>query len=674
VRGFAPGLLALGVATCRNNPPGDRSELLLPPPATAVDPARRVEWPVTGGDPAALHRSPLTDIDTATVGTLAPAWTWWTGEREHRVSSGRAGVWPGAFEATPVMVRDTLYVSTPFNRVAALDANTGRRLWLFDPRADTMPLLGNRRGWVHRGVALWSGDGARRVFMTTRWRLIALDARTGVPVPGFGKGGEVDLTRDLRWPVDPRQLANTSPPLVVGDLVIVGSAVADQITFPRDPPGDVQAFDARTGRRVWRWDPVPGPGEPGRETWAGGSADSTGHANVWSMMSADTARGLVYLPVSAASNDWYGGARGGDDLFAESLVCLDARTGHRVWHAQLVHHGLWDYDLPAAPSLVRFPRGRDSVDAVIVAGKTGFLYAFDRVTGAPLWPLEERPAPASDVPGEQAAPTQPVPAGPPPFARQGFSEADAVDFTPEIHRLALARLAGYRLGPLFTPPSLRGTAVLPGWLGGAGWGGGAWDVGSGLYFVKATNRPSLGRLVPLGGTDPLRRGRYALDNRTDPSTALLLDVPVWPGFLARFGPTRKIPINRPPWGTLTAIDLAARTIRWQVTLGDSPEVRSHPKLRGVALPPLGVAGAPGGIVTAGGLIFISGGGRVLYAIERTAGRVLWQADLGAEAYANPMTYRTALGRQFVVIAVGEGDGARLRAFALPPSPTARERP
>ncbi len=562
------------------------------------------------------------------------------------------------------MLGDTLYLSTPLNRVVALDANTGRRIWTYDPEVDRLPMPGERK-WVHRGVAVWTGDGHRTVLMNARSRLIALDAATGRPRTGFGAGGQVDLSKGLRWPVDPLQLTNTSPPVIVGDLVIVGSSVSDRIVHDRDPPGDVQAFDVRNGHLVWSWSPVPGPGEFGRDTWADSSADHTGHANVWAPFTADTARGLVYLPVSTPGNDWYGGGRLGDDLFAESLVCLDARTGRRRWHAQLIHHGLWDYDLAAPPTLVRIAVGGDSVDAVIEATKTGFLYAFDRVTGRPLWPIEERPVPPSTVPGERASATQPFPAGPVPFARQGFSLEDVAAFTPEIHQLAVQRIRGLRMGEMFTPPSLEGTIVMPGWIGGAGWGGGAFDPVTGVYFVKATNRPTLARLVPGNAADSTSPARYLLDPSLWEQQGITVQVPVLGGWLGRLLPKRPLPVSRPPYGTLTAIDLSTGATRWQVTLGDTPWIRRHPRLRGLDLPPLGVAGPPGAIATGAGLLFITGGGQVLYAIHHATGGVLWQYDLGQGASANPMTYRTALGRQFVLIANGFGAAARLSAFALP---------
>ncbi len=619
----------------------------------AGDPALRLEWPVYGGDPGAQRYSLIPGLTPSSVVSLQQAWTWRTGERRLKSRTGE-GVRPDKFEATPVMLGDTLYLSTPYNRAVALDASTGRELWQFDPGATQWGAIGDdRAGFVHRGVAVWTGAGGRRVFLNSRWRLFALDAATGRPIASFGTAGEVDLTRDLRWPVDRFAYGNTSPPVVFGNLVVVGSSVADRLIHDKDPPGDLQAFDAMSGRRVWRWEPVPPPGVPGSETWDAGANERTGHGNIWAPFTVDTARGLLYLPVSSPSNDWYGGRRKGAGLYGESLVCLDARTGRPVWHFQLQHHGLWDYDPPAAPVLVSLAVGDRAVDAVVLTGKTGFVYAFDRVTGKPLWPIEERAVPASDVPGEAAWPTQPFPTRPPAFARQGISDSDLVDFTPELRARARILLDSLRHGPIFTPPSLRGTIVLPGWVGGAGWGGGAFDPVSATLYVKATNLAVLARLVPRDSAG------FVLDPGARPDLPLLLDLPV------PSGPAARVPLVKPPYGTLTAIDLTKGELRWQVTLGDSPGIRFHPALKHLNLPPLGVAGVPGPLVTRGGLIFITGGGNVLYALEAEGGRTVWSADLGQVGYSNPMAYRTAAGREFVVIATGVGEGAKLVAFALP---------
>jgi quinoprotein glucose dehydrogenase len=439
------------------------------PSVTPASTAGAVDWPVYGGDAGSLKYSPLSDIDRRNVTQLQLAWEWRPGERRIADSPTTKAANPGDFQVTPLVIGDTMYLSTPYNRVVALEASTGRELWTYDPRAYDAGQPSNGTGFVHRGVASWSDGRERRIFMNSRWRLIALDARTGRPITSFGSSGEVDLTRNLRRPVRDIHYTNTSPPVVWRDLVIVGNGVGDRLVYPNDPPGDVQAFDVRTGALVWRFNTVPDAGELGVDTWENDSWKTAGHTNVWAPFSVDVERGLVYLPVSTPSNDYYGGDRKGDNLFGESLVVLDARTGKRVWHFQTVHHGLWDYDIPAPPLLYTATVNGRRIDAVAVLGKTGFVYAFDRVSGEPIWPIEERPVPASDVPGERAARTQPVPTKPAPFAPQGFTEADVVDFTPEIRQLALAELRKWKSGPLFTPPSLQGTVVAPGVIGGAGW-------------------------------------------------------------------------------------------------------------------------------------------------------------------------------------------------------------
>lgn len=637
------------------------------PEASESSSGPAVGWPDYAGDEGATRWSPLADIDRSNVHRLVEAWRWETNEVPRRATETGETVSPGFFEATPLVFGDTLFVVTPFNRVVALDARRGREHWSFDPGATDYGLIANdHTGFTHRGVASWEGPEGRRILFGSRWELIALDAATGTPVTSFGVEGRVDLSAGQRWSVNRLDMGQTSPPVVWGDIVVVGSAVGDNVIHRRDVPGAVQAFDVRSGERLWRWDPVPPPGTPERETWRDGSGDYTGHANVWAPMSLDSKRGLLYLPVSAASNDWYGGRRLGDNLYAQALVALDVRDGSIVWYQQLVHHDLWDYDLAAAPVLMRLPdprstSGTDSVDAVIQATKMGYLFAFDRTDGQPLWPIEERSVPPSDVPGEVAADSQPYPTAPEPFALQGIGYEDLIDLTPRLNRAALERVDRYRLGPIFTPGSVQGTVVRPGWIGGAGWGAVSVDPTAGRVYVKASNLPSLARLVPTGDEVGFR-----LDPGTpDPSAALTLRLRSSRG---RFpwqripGPT--VPIVNPPWGTLTAIDMATGQHLWQVPAGDRPEVRRHPELVEFGLERTGFAGAPGGLTTAGGLVLLSGGSTVLSAHDVDDGAVLWSTDLGMRGYSNPMTYRASDGRQYVVIAAGFGEGARLQAFVL----------
>ncbi len=634
---------------------------------TALGPARvdrargkAVGWPTYGGDAGGLKYSPLGDINRSNVHTLRVAFTWDAHEAPIAAGPDQKPARPGNFQATPLAIGDTLLFPTPYNRVVALDGRNGRELWSFatDPWR-TLGQPSNGTGFVHRGVATWTDGRSRRVFINSRWRLFALDARDGTPIAGFGDDGVVDLTAQLDRPVRRERYTNTSPPVVWGDLVIVGNGVGDRLQSVNDPPGDVQAFDVRTGRRVWRFRTIPIAGEVGNETWERDSWRTAGHTNVWAPFTVDSARGLVFLPVSTPTNDWYGGARPGDNLFAEAIVALDARTGRRVWHRQIVHHGLWDYDLPAPPNLMTVTQDGRRRDVVVVPTKQGMLFTFDRATGEPIWPIDERAVPASDVPGERTAATQPFPAKPAAFARQGFTDADLIDFTPALREAALAQLAPYRRGPMYTPPSLDGTLTLPGVIGGAGWGGAAIDPATGWLFVKATNSPALFRLFRREAPSDTVDGAYQLDL---PGSSPTLALRAADGVLIG----GRLPLIKPPYGTLTAIDMNSGETMWHVPLGDSPDVRQHPALRDAVLPArLGVAGAPGALVSGGGVVLVTGGGPVLHAIDTRTGVTLLEFDLGQAAYANPMTYRASDGKQYVAIATGAGTTSRLVVLSLP---------
>jgi len=607
-------------------------------------------WPTASGNHEGQRYAPSAQITTENVAGLELAWSWDTGElpiRGPRRPIRNQDVQPGDFEVTPIVVGDTMILSTPYNRVVALDAASGQELWSYDPRTVEWGQPPNGTGFVHRGVALWNGAESRRVFLNTRWRLVAIDARTGTAIPSFGHRGEIDLTEDLLWPTNRLHYTQTSPPVVFENLVILGNGVWDGFVYPQDPPGNLQAFDVITGEKVWNLNLIPQEGEPGNETWEDGSWRFTGHTNAWAPMVVDVERGLLYLGVGTPSNDYYGGARLGDNLYAESLLCVDARTGELLWHFQTVHHGLWDFDLPGAPTLLTLDVEGRTIDAVAIAGKTGFVYTFDRVTGEPVWPIEEREVPPSDVPGERAAPTQPFPTVPPPFAKQGFTRDDLVDFTPELRAVALERTRDFRFGPLFTPPSMEGTMTLPGIIGGGNWGGAAFDPERGLLLIKATEEPSVLKIAEADSTRVV--AEYALDFSANRN--LDLD---------------GVPISKPPYGTLTAIDMNAGTLRWQVPVGDRPELRNHPALADVELPArLGAAGAPGPVVTGGGLVFLTGGTDVLYAFDIDTGEEVWSEPLGARGYASPMSYEVE-GRQYVAIATGGRNvPARMQVFALP---------
>ena len=614
------------------------------------------EWPVYGGDGGSTHYSALADIAPGNVQRLVQAWQWKPGEQP----LAEYGTRPGMFENTPLMIDDVLYVSTPYNRVVALDAATGAERWAFDPKAYADGQPPNGTGFVHRGVAAWRDGGKLRIFINSRSRLFCLDAATGKPVESFGNGGAVDLTKGLRWPVDPKRYTNTSPPVVYKDLVILGNGVGDRLVYKNDPPGDVRAFDARTGRQVWSFHTVPDDGEPETATWGNASWKVTGHANVWAPFTVDADRGLVYLPVSTPSNDYYGAHRPGNNLFADSLVCLDAATGLRKWSFQLAHHGLWDYDPPAAPVLARITVDGRAVAAVVQVTKQGFAFVFDRVTGRPVWPIEERPVPSSDVPGEHAAPTQPWPTRPAPISPQGVSLDDAFDATPALKAQAQSEMGKYRLGPLYTPPSLRGTLQRPGVIGGAQWGGAAFDPSSGRLFVKTNNLPAVVKIVAADHS-PANARASEVDADYVGSVGNATFTPRMPDGSR----VRPLPLVKPPYGELVAIDLNTGGTAWRVPFGDSAAVRRHPVLEGVRLPErLGVSGVGGVIVTASGLVIGAGGDSWLYAFEAASGRELARFDLSRPASSTPMTYRTASGRQFVVIATGAGADAVLQAFAL----------
>ena len=605
------------------------------------------QWPFFAGDQAGSHYSPLDKITAANVKQLAVAWVWKTGDK----SLTKYGTRPGTFAATPLMIDGVLYLSTPYNVVAALNATTGEELWRYDPKAYEDGQPPNGTGYTHRGVAAWrdSTNGALRIVLNSRYRLIELDAKTGQPVASFGKNGVVDLSEGLVWAINTKHYTNTSPPIVFKDLIILGNGVGDRLTYKNDPPGDVRAFNARTGKIAWTFHTVPQKGEVGNNTWDSGSWQFTGHTNVWAPMSVDVERGLLYMPVSTPSNDYYGGRRPGQGLFGESIVCLDANTGVRKWHFQIVHHGLWDYDPASAPSLVTMTVDGRKIDAVVQLTKQGFAFVFDRVTGRPVWPIEERPVPRSDVPGEASWPTQPFPTKPPAFESQGVTLDDAFDLTPALKTATQAELKKYRLGPLYSPPSLQGTVVLPGVIGGANWGGAAFDPETGKLYVRTTRQPAIFKLEPF---DKSKQPADRLDEvdaeyiNRGPSTSV-----------------NGVPILKPPYGNLSAIDLNSGTIAWKSVFGDSPELREVEALKGVALPDrLGAPGAHGVIVTKGGLIF-GGGDNSLYAFDKITGKEVFRFPLDRPTTATPMTYLDANGRQMIVMATGRGDDTALIALA-----------
>ncbi len=630
--------------------------------------ASTVEWRAYAGDYASTKFSSLDQIDADNVENLEIAWCW--DSIDNAVLEADPSLRVFVNEATPLMAGGVLYTSTALSQVAAIDAATGETIWTYDPGTwkDGTPA---NVGFVHRGVAYWEeGDDRRILYATGDAYLIALDAGTGEPIPDFGENGRVDLTQGLRRPVDRSLYAVSSPPVISRDVVIVGATVLDAFAVYRMPdaampPGDVRGFDVRTGERKWVFQTIPQEGEFGNETWLDDSWKTTGSTNVWTWMSADEDLGYVYLPVSTPTNDFYGGHRRGDNLFAESLVCLNAETGERVWHFQMVHHGIWDYDLPAAPNLVDITVDGREIRAVAQVTKQGFTYVFDRVTGEPVWPIEERETPPSTVPGEFASPTQPFPTKPAAFERQGLTEDDLVDFTPEIRQAARDAIAEYDYGPLFSPPTRQGVIALPGLVGGASWSGAAVNPETGMLYVPSYSLPTIMTVNPSEADAPYTyTGRFA------------------------YGPTimEGLPVIKPPYGRITAIDLNTGAHVWMSPVGNGP--RHHPALTDQDLPVLGWDRRTFPLLT-NSLLFAAQMGIVsdrkvsergnamtydsesdeayLRAFDPDSGELRAEIPLPGNATGNPMTYMVA-GKQYIAVPIGgASERAELVVLALPES-------
>lgn len=594
--------------------------------------AAQTDWPNVGNDKGAMRYSALDQITRRNVKQLKPAWSFHSGGLNPAIRNS-------AIQCTPIVVDGVLYLTSPDTQVIALDAGKGSELWRFDPKRG-----GEHRQLHNRGVAYWSearSDGAKRIlFATPDGFLYSLDARTGRLDPRFGREGVVDLRAGIERELRDLTYGVTAAPAIFEDLVILGFSLDEGYV---GGPGDVRAFDVRTGQQVWRFHTVPRPNELGHETWKADSWRDRGGVNPWSGATVDVGRGLVFVGLGSAGFDFYGGDRKGHNLFANSTLALDARTGRRVWHYQVVHHDVWDYDLPYPPILVSVRHGGGTVDASAQITKQGFVFLFERATGKPLFDIVERTVPESDVPEEQAAPTQPFPSRPAAFARQGFNEDDVTDISKEARASVRAKLEGVRLGPLYTPASLRGTVYSPGTIGGGTWAGASFDPTTGSLYVNANNFPRVLKLRPTGkGSAPYR----------DTGQLRLTDSEGYPGV-------------KPPWGTLTSIDLNLGTIKWQVALGEFPELTA----RGIA--PTGTPNLGGSIVTAGGLVFIGATmDEKLRAFDSATGKLLWEHKLPFGGYATPSTY-SVNGHQFVVIAAGGGgklgtkSGDALVAFALP---------
>ena len=616
---------------------------------------KATEWRVYSGDNGATKYSPLDQINKANVGSLRIAWR--RPQVDPGLLKGESVRLLNNFRSTPIMVDGVLYASNGVGLVEASDPATGKTLWVQSPGKDGM------RGSANRGVAYW-GEGADARIITFRNRyLYALNPKTGASIASFGNAGVIDLGAD----VGPRSSGYrwNSVPLIARDVIVMGSAMVDQDSASKveGDPGDVRAYDVRTGKLRWTFHVVPTADDAAAiKTWVGDSWQYTGAGNVWSLMSADDELGYVYLPTTSVTNDMYGGARLGDNLYSSSIVCVDAATGKRVWHYQTVHHDLFDYDNPAAPILADISVDGKKIKAVAQITKQSWAYVLDRVTGKPVWPIVEKPVPASTVPGERASPTQPFPSKPPAFDRQGITEDDLIDFTPQLRAEALAIFKKYRTGPVFTPPSvagegpndLQGTIEMPGSVGGADWTGAAFDPETGVLYVPSMTNPFVANLIP---GDPKETNlRYRASTRE-----------LAPG-------PRGLPLVKPPYGRITAIDLNKGEQKWMVPNGDGP--RFHPELKALNLPPLGQAVRAAPLVTKT-LLFVTegdqinvrtptnGGGKKIRAYDKATGQVVWETALEAGSTGTLMTYMH-LGKQFLVVAIGGVQHpAEFVAFSLP---------
>jgi len=618
-------------------------------------PPTPADWPAYGRDPQGTRYSPATVITRANVARLEPAWMYRTGETGAAFKTDK----PTSFEATPLVVDGVMYVGTPLGRVIALDPATGRERWVFDPKIKRDVRYGD---FASRGVSTWLDESAaagtgcrRRIFVATaQSQLIALDARDGRPCAGFGRSGIVDLKAGLRIaPFEPAAYSMTSPPLVVKGVVITGSSIADN-SRPDPASGEVRAYDARTGALKWTWDPIPqDPNDPAYGEWHGALAQKSGAANAWSILVADPARDLVFIPTGSAAPDYYGVLRLGRNRYANSIVALRASTGQLVWAFQTVHHDLWDYDNASPPLLVTVTHDGAKVPAVLQATKTGMLFVLDRENGRPIFPVEERPVPASDIPGEQASPTQPFPKVIAPLSPNRFTLEQVWGVTDADRAACHAAIDSLRNEGIFTPPSVRGTFVLPSNIGGAHWGGVAVDPVRQIAIVPVNRIAAVVQLIPReqfdherAMTEDKRLGRdYEYNGMWGTPYVMRRRMILSPSGL---------PCTAPPFGTLVAIDLKTGHRLWEVPLGSF--TRPLPAEQAATVPAeWGSPNLGGPIVTAGGIIFIGAAlDRWLHAYDIETGRELWRGPLPESGKATPMSYQLPSGEQFVAIAVGGG--------------------
>jgi quinoprotein glucose dehydrogenase len=598
--------------------------------------ADKGEWVYYGHDPGGQRYSPLAAINRSNVKALKVAWTFRTGDA-YIPKEGR----PTQFEATPLYVDGTLYIGTPLGRVIALDPVTGKERWSYDPHVD------KDKGWgdnANRGVSTWKpATGARRIIMATiDARLIELDATTGKLCPGFGNEGIVDLRQGLR--IQPRwyeDYEETSPPAVVGQMIVIGSAVADNgSTFQAS--GEVRAYDAATGKLKRTWDPIPqDPHAVGAETWKDASAERTGAANAWSVIAADPARGLVFIPTGSASPDYYGGERLGNNLFADSVIALRADTGERVWHFQTVHHDLWDFDVATPPLLFDMHRSGETIPAIAIGSKTANLFLLNRENGQPIFGVEERRVPKSDVPGEEAAPTQPFPVKPAPVSSQQMTAEDAWGIDDADRKWCHDEISKLRSGDIFTPPSLEGTLSMPGNIGGQNWGGMTYDPVHDLLILPESHIASEVRLIPREQVDEVR---HSVGRKIDGDWEVARQRGTPYGMMRRLllSPKR-IPCTPPPWGTLLAIEASTGEKKWETPFGHLGRLPEK----------FGSFSLGGPISTAGGLVFVGGTlDGALYAFDVESGRELWKGELPTSAKATPMTFKGPDGKQYVVVCAG----------------------
>ncbi|MEO7414353.1 MAG: pyrroloquinoline quinone-dependent dehydrogenase [Opitutaceae bacterium] len=676
------------------------SLLSLNSPAYAQQGAKNGEWRSYGGDAGTTKYSPLDQINAKNVKELAVAWRW---------KAENFGPRPDYnWEVTPLMVAGTLYFTAGTRRdVVAVDAATGETLWMY--RIDEGERGDRAVRTQNRGLAFWSdGQSDHRVILITPgFQLVVLDAKTGRPIPTFGKDGIIDLTEGLdRDVVKPGQIGSSSPAIVVRDVIVTGAALLAG-TAPASKtnvPGYIRGFDVRTGKKIWTFKTIPQAGEEGNETWENDSWKYTGNTGAWAPLAGDEELGYVYIPVEAPTGDFYGGHRLGDNLFSDCLVALDAKTGRKIWHYQTIHHDIWDYEPSSPPLLMDVTVDGKKIKAVALVTKHAFTFVFDRVTGKPVWPIEERPVPQSTVPGERTSPTQPFPTKPKAFDRQGVTKDDLIDFTPELRAEAEKVLEQYLPGPLFTPPMRRedlgdkiGPMTLPTHTGGANWPGGSFDPETGLFYVSSLTNPEVlmvaagtpartdmayvggrggARGAPAGGAAGAGRARGRVAAAADGGAP----APVGgsgeaPPARTNIGP-QGLPLIKGPWGRITAIDMNTGDHTWMVHNGDAPDaVKNHPAMKGIDLSKVGRPERTNLLVTKtllfssdGAGLFNSGpggGGKKFRALDKKTGATIHEMELPANVTGSPMTYMVD-DRQYIVIATGaRGVPAELVALVVP---------